>query len=90
LRKVTKSARTSTLKNRHIVAYVTKLDDFYLLGKKNSYKSCPNILEKNLAILNNATFVPKMIWLLFGQCWEKLGNFLFHRLVALEAIIITP
>ena len=44
--KVTKSARTSTLKNRHIVAYVTKLDDFYLLGKKNSYKSCPNILEK--------------------------------------------
>ena len=25
-----------------------------------------------------------MIWLLFGQNWEKLGNFLFHQLVTLN------
>ena len=35
------------------------------------------------ALLNNTTFMLKMIWLLFGQYWEKLGNFLFHHLVTL-------
>ena len=25
-----------------------------------------------------------MIWILFWQYWEKLGNFLFHHLVTLN------
>ena len=35
------------------------------------------------AILNNATFMFKMIWPHFGQYWKKLDNFLFHYVVTL-------
>ena len=38
------------------------------------------------AISNNTPFMKKMIWLLFGQYWEKSVNSLFDNLVTLVAI----
>ena len=36
-----------------------------------------------MAILNDTTFLQKMIWVHLGQFWKKLGNIFFHHLVTL-------
>ena len=50
---------------------------FELLDDQFSYKSCPNIMVNCWAILNNSTFMLKMIWLLLGNIWENLATFYY-------------
>ena len=77
-------ARTVVNRDLNPEDSVTRLDNFYLLGNKISYKSSTNIPVNFWTILNNFNFLVKMIWLFFGQFWEKLGNFLFHHPVTLR------
>ena len=60
---------------------------FEFLGHIFFHKSSPNI-RVYLGIFKNTTFMENLIWLLFRQYWEKLGNFLLHHLVTLSSILL--
>ena len=47
---------------------------FKVLGKKVPCKSCPNIQQRFWAMVKNATFYVKLMWRLFGQLLQKIGQ----------------
>ena len=60
---------------------------FWISRSHFFHKSSPNIMVY-LGIFKNTTFMENLIWLLFRQYWEKLGNFLLHHLVTLSSILL--
>ena len=54
-----------------------------VLGTKLSPKSSPNILVNFWDICNNVTCLQISAWLLFGQFWREIRQFLFQHVVTL-------